>query len=136
MPEDATWARLAMAMSASKGLFFKMMANDDFNSTMYDTAGNHSLVHSLVLLCFTSDFDIAEHNNCTIDLMFNGNAMHLSDRFVKAASEINEGKSTAADFDVDLPTGQHIARGPLIKGRDLGRMFLNLSKRRENYIKI
>ena len=77
---------------------------------------------------------MTENNNCTIDLMFNGNAMHLSDRFVKAASEINEGKSTAADFDVDLPTGQHIARGPLIKGRDLGRMFLKLSKRRENCI--
>ena len=25
---------------------------------------------------------------------------------MKAAAEINEGKSTAADFDVDLPTGR------------------------------
>ena len=30
---------------------------------------------------------------------------NLSHRFVKAAAEINEGKATAADFDVDLPTG-------------------------------
>jgi len=28
------------------------------------------------------------------------------ERFVKAAAEINEGKATAADFDVDLPTGR------------------------------
>ena len=34
--------------------------------------------------------------------------MHLFTRFVKAAAEINEGKATAADFDVDLPTGQII----------------------------
>ena len=27
---------------------------------------------------------------------------------MKAAAEINEGKATAADFDVDLPTGQII----------------------------
>ena len=32
----------------------------------------------------------------------------LFTRFVKAAAEINEGKATAADFDVDLPTGQII----------------------------
>ena len=31
--------------------------------------------------------------------------LDLSHRFVKAAAEINEGKATAADFDVDLPTG-------------------------------
>ena len=40
--------------------------------------------------------------------------MHLF-RFVKAAAEINDGKATAADFDIDLPTGQHIIGGPLIK---------------------
>ena len=34
--------------------------------------------------------------------------LHLFTRFVKAAAEINEGKATAADFDVDLPTGQII----------------------------
>ena len=32
-------------------------------------------------------------------------------RFVKAAAEINEGKATAADFDVDLPTGEKHSGG-------------------------
>ena len=45
MREDATWARLAMAMSALKGIFFKMIANDDYNSNMYDTARNHGRVN-------------------------------------------------------------------------------------------
>ena len=35
-------------------------------------------------------------------------AMVVCGRFVKAAAEINEGKATAADFDVDLPTGENI----------------------------
>ena len=65
MLEDATWARLAMAMSALKG--------------------------------FEEDNNMLKKSSVS--------RQNLSRRFVKAAAEINEGKATAADFDVDLPTG-------------------------------
>ena len=65
MLEDATWARLAMAMSALKGF------EEDNNMLKKSSVSRQNLSH----------------------------------RFVKAAAEINEGKATAADFDVDLPTG-------------------------------